>query len=221
MIELSLWSAFLVALLGGGHCIGMCGGLVMALGMQLPQPKWLFLLSYNIGRIFSYVLAGALLGYLGHATTRLDFLLPIQEILYLFSSLILILLGLYISNLWHGLLLVEKFGGKLWRKIEPLGRKLLPIKNLRHAFLAGMVWGWLPCGLVYSVLIAALASASAQNGATLMLMFGLGTLPMLLSMGFASTHLKPLLQSEKVKLVCGAMVTMFGVMGLYRLFWLS
>jgi sulfite exporter TauE/SafE len=221
MIELSLWSAFLVAMLGGGHCIGMCGGLVMALGMQLPQPKWLYLLSYNLGRISSYILAGALFGYIGSASIALDFLLPIQQILYLLSSLMLILLGLYLANLWHGLLLIEKFGTRLWRKVEPIGRRLLPIRHLGHAFLAGIIWGWLPCGLVYSVLIAALATASPQHGAAMMLMFGLGTLPMLLSMGFASAHLKPLLQSERVRMLCGAMVTMFGVMGLYRLFIMS
>ena len=108
MIELSLWSAFLVAMLGGGHCIGMCGGLMMAVGMQLPQPKWLYLLTYNLGRISSYALAGALVGSLGQASSVLEFILPIQQILFLLSSLMLLLLGLYIANLWHGLLLIEK-----------------------------------------------------------------------------------------------------------------
>ncbi len=218
MIELSLWSAFLVAMFGGGHCIGMCGGLMMAVGMQIPQPKWLYLLTYNLGRITSYIIAGALVGWLGQASSVLVVILPIQQILFLISSIMLIMLGLYIANLWHGLLLIEKFGGRLWRSLEPLAKKILPIQNLSQAFLAGMLWGWLPCGLVYSVLIAALASGSAHHGAAMMLMFGLGTLPMLISLGLASAKLKPLLQNERVKLVCGSMVTMFGVMGLYRLF---
>lgn len=219
MIELSLWSAFLVAMLGGGHCIGMCGGLMMAVGMQLPQPKWLYLLTYNLGRISSYALAGALVGSLGQASSVLEFILPIQQILFLLSSLMLLLLGLYIANLWHGLLLIEKLGGRLWVRVEPWARKLLPIQHLPQAFFAGMLWGWLPCGLVYSVLIGALSSGSAQNGAIMMLMFGLGTLPMLISLGFASAKLKPVLQSERLRMICGGMIAMFGIMGLYRLFW--
>jgi len=219
MIELSLWSAFLVAMLGGGHCIGMCGGLMMAVGMQLPQPKWLYLLTYNLGRISSYALAGALVGSLGQASSVLEFILPIQQILFLLSSLMLLLLGLYIANLWHGLLLIEKLGGRLWVRVEPWARKLLPIQHLPQAFFAGMLWGWLPCGLVYSVLIGALASGSAQNGAIMMLMFGLGTLPMLISLGFTSAKLKPVLQSERLRMICGGMIAMFGIMGLYRLFW--
>ena len=219
MIELSLWSAFLVAMLGGGHCIGMCGGLMMAVGMQLPQPKWLYLLTYNLGRISSYALAGALVGSLGQASSVLEFILPIQQILFLLSSLMLLLLGLYIANLWHGLLLIEKLGGRLWVRVEPWARKLLPIQHLPQAFFAGMLWGWLPCGLVYSVLIGALASGSAQNGAIMMLIFGLGTLPMLISLGFASAKLKPVLQSERLRMICGGMIAMFGIMGLYRLFW--
>jgi len=219
MIELSLWSAFLVAMLGGGHCIGMCGGLMMAVGMQLPQPKWLYLLTYNLGRISSYALAGALVGSLGQASSVLEFILPIQQILFLLSSLMLLLLGLYIANLWHGLLLIEKLGGRLWVRVEPWARKLLPIQHLPQAFFAGMLWGWLPCGLVYSVLIGALASGSAQNGAIMMLMFGLGTLPMLISLGFASAKLKPVLQSERLRMIFGGMIAMFGIMGLYRLFW--
>jgi sulfite exporter TauE/SafE len=130
----------------------------------------------------------------------------------------LIFLGLYLANLWHGLLLVEKLGSKLWRKIEPMGRKLIPMRHLGHAFLAGIIWGWLPCGLMYSVLIAALATASPQYGMAMMLMFGLGTLPVLLSVGFAGTQFKPLLQRERLRLLCGAMVAMFGVVGLLRVF---
>ena len=197
----------------------MCGGLMMAVGMQLPQPKWLYLLTYNLGRISSYALAGALVGSLGQASSVLEFILPIQQILFLLSSLMLLLLGLYIANLWHGLLLIEKLGGRLWVRVEPWARKLLPIQHLPQAFFAGMLWGWLPCGLVYSVLIGALASGSAQNGAIMMLMFGLGTLPMLISLGFASAKLKPVLQSERLRMICGGMIAMFGIMGLYRLFW--
>jgi len=221
MIELSLWSAFLVALLGGGHCVGMCGGLMVAVGMQLPQPRWAYLLIYNLGRITSYILAGALAGWIGASGLLFDVLFPVQKILYLLSNLMLLLLGLYLGNVWHGLLFIEKIGGKFWRKIEPIGRKLFPIRNLPMAYLAGVLWGWLPCGLVYSVLVAALASAKPIHGAAIMLMFGLGTLPALLSVGAASHQLKPFLQNEKLRLICGGMVTMFGVVGLYRLFSLT
>lgn len=194
---------------------------MVAVGMQLPQPRWLYLLVYNVGRISSYVFAGALAGWLGASGLLFDFLFPIQKLFYLLSNLMLLLLGLYLGNIWHGLLFFEKIGGRFWRKIEPLGRRLFPIKNLRVAYVAGLLWGWLPCGLVYSVLVAALASAKPMHGAAIMLMFGLGTLPMLLSVGAASHQLKPYLQNEKLRLICGGMVAMFGAVGLYRLLMLA
>lgn len=216
MIELSFFSAFLVGLLGGGHCIGMCGGFVSAVSVYLPQQKsnkLIFLFTYNTGRILSYAIAGVLAGLLGASSFFLNHILPIQNILYLLSSGMLILLGLYLAGIWHGLTYLEKIGGVLWQHIQPYSKKFIPIKNLKHALILGGLWGWLPCGLVYSVLIAAIATGSALNGGLLMLAFGLGTLPTLLAMGLTAIKLKNFLQHIWVRRGCGLLVIGFGLTG--------
>jgi sulfite exporter TauE/SafE len=219
MPELSLISAFLVGLLGGGHCVGMCGGIVGAVSLSLPgqKPRPSFQLAYNAGRIASYTLAGALAGLLGASSLFLQHLLPIEKGLYLVASLMLVALGLYLAGWWRGVLVLEKAGGLLWKRLQPLSRHLLPVRNVRQGFALGMVWGWLPCGLVYSVLVAALATGSAWNGAALMLAFGLGTLPTLLAMGLAAVRLKSFLQTAWVRQASGLLVLVFGVVGLVRL----
>jgi uncharacterized protein len=223
MIELSFLSAFLVGLLGGGHCVGMCGGIVSAVSMHLPnqtknQPKILFLIAYNAGRILSYTLAGALAGLLGASSFFLNHVLPIQHLLYFMSSLMLILLGLYLAGFWYGITYIENAGRSLWEKLQPYSKKFIPVQNLKQAFALGGLWGWLPCGLVYSVLIAAIATGSALNGGLLMLAFGLGTLPTLLAMGITAVKLKTALQNIWVRRVSGLLVLGFGLVGIYRLF---
>jgi sulfite exporter TauE/SafE len=223
MIELSLISAFLVGLLGGGHCIGMCGGIVSAVSMHLPkqsksQPKILFLITYNAGRILSYTLAGMLAGLVGASSIFLNHILPIQHLLYLMSSLMLILLGLYLAGFWHGVTYIENAGRSLWAKLQPYSKKFIPVQNLKQAFALGGLWGWLPCGLVYSVLIAAIATGNAISGGLLMLAFGLGTLPILLAIGMTAVKLKATLQNVWVRRASGLMVLGFGLLGIFRLF---
>lgn len=215
MLELSLTAAFLVGLLGGGHCVGMCGGIVGAIGMTLPadRSRLPFLLGYNGGRIFSYALAGTLAGALGASGLLLDHLFPVGKLLYALANLMLVLLGLYLAGIWRVLTRLEALGGLLWRRIQPLTRRLLPVRTPLRAFLLGMLWGWLPCGLVYSVLVAAIASASAAGGGMLMLAFGLGTLPTLLTMGLAAARLKSWLQQRWLRRLCGLVVVGFGLMG--------
>ena len=226
MIELSLISAFLVGLLGGGHCIGMCGGIVSAVSMHLPnqakdapqkQPKIFFLIAYNAGRILSYTLAGVLAGLIGASSFFIGHVLPIQHMLYLISSLMLILLGLYLAGFWHGITLIENVGRALWVKLQPYSKRYIPVQNLKQAFVLGGLWGWLPCGLVYSVLIAAIATGSALNGGLLMLAFGLGTLPTLLAMGMTAVKLKTTLQNVWVRRASGLLVLGFGLFGIFNL----
>jgi sulfite exporter TauE/SafE len=220
MIELSFLSAFLVGLLGGGHCIGMCGGFVGAVSVHLPQhksSKLPFLLAYNTGRILSYAMAGVVAGFIGATSFFLSHILPIQKALYLVSSGMLILLGLYLAGFWHGLTYLEKIGSVLWKYIQPYSKKFIPIKNLNQAFILGGLWGWLPCGLVYSVLIAAIATGSAVNGGLLMLAFGLGTLPTLLAMGLAAVKLKSFLQNIWVRRASGLLVIAFGLAGTFNI----
>lgn len=226
MIELSLISAFLVGLLGGGHCVGMCGGIVSAVSMHLPNqsknthqkhPKIFFLIAYNAGRILSYTLAGVLAGLIGASSFFLNHVLPIQHMLYLVSSVMLILLGLYLAGFWHGITVIENVGRALWVKLQPYSKRYIPVQNLKQAFVLGGLWGWLPCGLVYSVLIAAIATGSALNGGLLMLAFGLGTLPTLLAMGMTAVKLKTALQNVWVRRVSGLLVLGFGILGIFNL----
>lgn len=221
MPELSLISALLVGLLGGGHCAGMCGGIVSAVSLSLPgqQPKIGYHFSYNAGRIASYTLAGVLAGLLGSSSLFLNQLLPVEKLLYLLANLMLIALGLYLAGWWRGVLVLERAGGALWKRIQPLSKKFLPVHTWRQAFVLGLLWGWLPCGLVYSVLVAALATGSALQGGALMLAFGLGTLPALLAMGMAAVRLKGFLQHLWVRRGSGLLVLGFGVFGLLKLFW--
>lgn len=219
MIEISYLAVFLVGLLGGGHCVGMCGGLVSAVTITLPKarPKLPFLLAYNTGRILSYALAGMLVGALGASSLVLQHLLPIQQILYGVSNILLILLGLYLSGIWAGLTYLEKLGAPIWRRIQPYAKRFLPADTWLKSLIVGTLWGWLPCGLVYSVLIAALASASALKGGLLMLCFGLGTLPTLLTMGLMAVKLKTVLHQVWVRRLSGLLVLGFGVIGLANL----
>src|SRR5450830_62321 len=220
MIELSLIGAFLVGLLGGGHCAGICGGIVGAVTMTLPKsrPKIGFLLAYNAGRITSYTLVGVLAGVIGASSFFLEHVLPIERILYGLASVMLIVLGLYLAGIWHGVTKLEKIGSVIWKKLQPLSKRFLPVTTVSQAFLLVIIWGWLPCGLVYSVLVAALATGSPAQGGMLMLAFGLGTLPVLLAMGMAAVSLKGWLQNIWVRRISGLLVLGFGVVGLIRLF---
>jgi len=220
MIELSVLAAFLVGLLGGGHCVGMCGGIVGAVTVSLPgsKPKFGFLLGYNGGRILSYTLAGALAGAVGASSFFLDHVLPIEKILYGLASSMLVLLGLYLAGIWHGVTYLEHLGGNAWKRLQPYTKRFLPVRTFRQAFMVGTLWGWLPCGLVYSVLVAALATGSPVGGAMLMLAFGLGTLPALLAMGLAAVRLKAWLQHIWVRRLSGLAVIGFGFAGLLSLF---
>lgn len=218
MIEFSLLAALLAGLLGGVHCVGMCGGIVAAFSFRADgsAPPFRLHLSYNLGRVFSYTLFGALAGTLGASLKLADFL-PVQTLLYVLAQIVMILLGLYLAGWSQWVLIFERAGGVLWRQVKPLFQKLLPVKSVPQALLAGMAWGWLPCGLVYSVLVSALAAGSATSGAALMLAFGLGTLPTLLGMGLFARQIQPFMQQLWVRRAAGLTVAGFGVWGLLTL----
>ncbi len=123
----------------------------------------------------------------------------------------MIVLGLYLTGWWHGILVIEKAGQRIWRVIEPLGKRFMPPRTPLQVFGLGLVWGWLPCGLVYSALALAAVSASPQRGTLLMLGFGLGTLPMLLAMGSVAGRLRKIVQHSLVREISGAIIILFGV----------
>ena len=206
-----LASALILGLLGGGHCIGMCGGLMGALTLAIPaeqrQRRLQLLLAYNLGRITSYTCAGLLVGAAGWAVASG----PAATVLRVIAGLLLIAMGLYLAGWWSGLTRIEGLGRVLWRRIEPLARGLLPVRNARRALLLGALWGWLPCGLVYSTLLWAASQGDALDSALLMLAFGLGTLPVLLATGLAAERLTALLRQRGVRIAGGLLVILFGL----------
>ena len=220
MLETGFWVIFLAGLLGGGHCMGMCGGIVTALTLNLPagQQRWKIMLSYNSGRLLSYVSAGVLLGGLAEAGLSLIATRPAQMALLVLANLMLIAMGLYLAGLSSAITTLERIGRPVWSKLQPLLARLLPIRSAKTALLAGMLWGWLPCGLVYSASLSALASGKAVQGGLLMLAFGLGTLPNLLLMGVFADTLRQFIQQKPVRLLAGLLVA---GMGLSRLLLLA
>jgi len=211
-------TAFIAGLMGSVHCVGMCGGIVGALTYGLPEPirqspaRLLpFLLSYNFGRIASYTVAGMVTGYLGNFAGGFIAEYRGWMVLRILAALIMITMGLYVGGWWQGLLRLEQLGGHIWKHLRPVGQRLMPVTSLPHALLLGLVWGWLPCGLVYTMLIWTLASGGWQEGAMFMLSFGAGTLPALLAVGAASAWLGRGLQRVALRRLAGAVVIIFGL----------
>jgi sulfite exporter TauE/SafE len=214
--EVGYAAIFLVGLLGGTHCVGMCGGIVGALSMHAPQGRMALSvqLAYNLGRIASYTAAGMLAGALAQIVGEL---LPLQRALYLFASLMLVAMGVYLLGLTQSLAWLEKRGQLVWRRVQPVTARFLPVRGAAQALPLGLLWGWLPCGLVYSALTTALASGSAGKGALLMLAFGLGTLPNLLLAGLLLVRFRRFAQARATRLVSGLLVLAYGLYGVFNL----
>lgn len=224
---IGLLPVFLVGLLGSVHCAGMCGGIVAALSAPgqarkaFPVPvrtvgAATHVAAYNAGRLASYATAGALAGGLGGGIGTLAGLPALQVAGYWAANLMLVALGLYLIDAWRGLAWLERGGRVLWRRVAPMLAVLKPFDSPGRLFAAGALWGWLPCGMVYSVLVTAMLSGSAPGGAAVMLAFGLGTLPMLAAIGMAGVRLRTVLQLRAVRAACGLLVLGFGLLGLWR-----
>ncbi|MFJ4157651.1 sulfite exporter TauE/SafE family protein [Pseudomonas sp. NPDC089752] len=206
-----LGSALVLGLLGGGHCLGMCGGLMGALTLAIPPEqrgrRARLLLAYNLGRILSYACAGLLLGLAGWAVASSPAALALRVV----AALLLIAMGLYLAGWWSGLTRIEALGRGLWRHIQPVASRLLPVSSVPRALLLGALWGWLPCGLVYSTLLWAASQGNAGYSAALMLAFGLGTWPVLLATGLAAERVNSLLRRRSVRMAGGLLVILFGI----------
>jgi len=223
---------FLVAGLAGSvHCAGMCGGIVSAFSVGAPSAApararmipiaragagAAHVLAYNTGRIASYMLAGAVAGGVAGSIASLTRMASAQLAAYWMANLMLAAMGLYLMGAWRGLARVEQAGDMLWRRVQPLVKPLLPMDTPLKALALGGLWGWVPCGMVYSVLLTAMLAGSALEGALVMGAFGLGTLPMLLAMGAAGAQLRQYLQRRAVRMACGLLVLGFGILGLAR-----
>ena len=223
-----------MGLLGGVHCVGMCGGIVSAFSVATPRHRpfpvpiatqshhvsliaesGTRVLAFNVGRIGSYMLAGAFAGLLGSVPALLH-LVALQTAAYWLANLMLVALGLTLMNVWHGLGRVEAIAQLAWRRVQPVMRRLLPVTHMWQATALGGLWGCVPCGMVYSVLMTALLTGSATQGAMVMLAFGLGTLPLLFILGVLGTSVQAFLQKTAVRRLAGLLVLMFGLLGLFR-----
>lgn len=218
MLDTGLVAIFLVGLLGGTHCVGMCGGIVGALAAQGSggRPAWRLHLAYNFGRILSYSLAGALIGAIGGFGLAFGPVATVQLSFYVLANLMLVALGFYLMGFTRSLALAERLGQSFWNRIRPLTSRFLPARSVGQALPLGMLWGWLPCGLVYSVLATALVSGSAVRGAVGMFVFGLGTLPNLLLAGLLFSRFRRFAQAPAVRMLSGLLVLGFGLHGLYN-----
>lgn len=217
--EWLIGSSFLMGLMGSVHCIGMCGGIVGALTLPTPartiaiQPRVdrSLPIFYNLGRISSYTLAGALAGTLGLALFDLTQLDRVATAGRVIAGGFMLTLGLYLGGWWRGLGALERLGAKAWRYIEPFGRGVLPPQRPLQAFALGLVWGWLPCGMVYAALGAAVASGGGANGAAVMAAFGLGTLPMLLAMSVGARGGWLQLRHARARAAVGVLLVLGGL----------
>lgn len=206
-----LLSALILGLLGGGHCLGMCGGLMGALTLAIPKEqrsrRFRLLLAYNLGRIFSYACAGLLIGLAGWAVANS----PAAMLLRVVAALLLMCMGLYLAGWWSGLTRIEGLGRWLWRYVQPVASRMLPVTSLPRALLLGALWGWLPCGLVYSTLLWSASQGNALHSAVLMLAFGVGTWPVLLATGLAAERTTALLRKRGIRIIGGLLVMLFGL----------
>jgi hypothetical protein len=206
-----LLSALVLGLLGGGHCLGMCGGLMGALTMAIPPDqrgrRLRLLVAYNLGRVSSYAVAGFLIGLAGWAIANS----PAAMALRVVAALLLITMGLYLAGWWSGLTRIEALGRGIWRHIQPIASRLMPVTSFPRALILGALWGWLPCGLVYSTLLWSASQGDAVDSALLMLAFGIGTWPVLLATGLAAERLTALLRKRGVRVAGGIMVILFGI----------
>lgn len=221
--ELAFQSSFLVAfamgLFSSMHCIGMCGSIIGTLTLSLkPEIRskkgklFPYILNYNLGRIVSYAMAGALASVVGTLLTT-----PLAEgqghrLLQILSATITTSAGLYIAGWFPRFAYIEKAGGKFWKLIEPYGRKLIPVQTKIQAFLFGMVWGWLPCGLVYAALALAITVGDVRQSALTMLAFGLGTLPAVMSVGIMTGILTRLSRMQYFKQAVGLLMIGLAIM---------
>ncbi|UIP29333.1 sulfite exporter TauE/SafE family protein [Photobacterium sp. TLY01] len=209
------FAAFVIGLLGAGHCLGMCGGIAAAITLGMPgqqqNRRFPYLLCYNTGRLVSYAAAGAVIGGAVAGMATLSGLSTALLFLRIFAAVMMILLALYIGQWWQGVTKIEVLGQSLWRFISPFAKSMLPLKSPLAAFPFGLVWGWLPCGLVYSMLSWAAVAGNAASGAGVMLAFGLGTLPAMLLVGSFAETLKQWLSNQVVKKTSALLLLAYGI----------
>lgn len=209
-MNVDLLGALFIGFLGSAHCIGMCGGIASAMSITAvtASDRYLTIFLYNIGRLLSYFVAGLIVGGAISSASMLITDSSGLNWLRLLSALVMIVLALHIGKWWQGIVHLEKLGQWLWKRISPAAQKLLPLTSPLHALPLGFLWGWLPCGLVYSALTWAAVSGSAINGGMTMFAFGLGTLPSMLLVGISANSMNKLKNSIIFRQI-GALLLLF------------
>jgi len=214
-LYLSYSSAFIIGLLGSTHCLAMCGGISASLSMALPVGKGfrlrqsLLLLTFNFGRIGSYALIATLVALI---STNVAAHSKIAGMLLMtLAGLLLIFMGLSMGQWWQGIRFVEKVGTPVWRRLSPLTKRLLPVNHAGQALALGALWGWLPCGLVYSTLGWAALQPTVPSAALTMVFFGLGTLPSMLATGYAANWIRNIKGSQGFRKLSGVLLILFGL----------
>jgi len=217
----AIFSAFVVGLFSTLHCLGMCGGIIGALSLSLPAEirdnrlKLLpYVSAYNVGRLSSYTAAGAIAGGLGHSIV--SGISPAHGHLILLGAAFVTMtgIGLYLAGWFPRFSRIEKLGRPIWARLEPLGKRLLPVKSPLQAFFFGTIWGWLPCSLVYSALLWSTSTGNSLQGAALMLAFGFGTLPAVMTAGIVSGWMVRLGQRPYLRVAIGLSIVAMAVVSL-------
>lgn len=208
-------AAFVIGLLGSTHCFTMCGGISASLSMALPLGRgfqWrrlMLLLAFNGGRISSYVLIATLIALL--STTASSQWFALGPVLRAIAGGLLIVMGLSMAQWWQGIRHIERIGAPVWRRLQPLTAKVLPVRTPPQALALGALWGWLPCGLVYSTLGWAALQPSVGSAAATMAFFGLGTLPSMLATGLAAGWIRNLRQNPRFRRLAGTLLIALGI----------
>lgn len=217
-LELIATTAFMVGLVGGAHCAAMCGGIIAACSPAAAKKtgRWPFALAYNAGRIASYTVAGALAGAVGQGALALRAGPAAQQVMLAAAGMSMLLLALYVSGFAGVVRGVEAAGARAWRHIQPYSRWFLPADTLPRALGLGALWGWLPCGMVYGVLLTALATGDALHGALVMLAFGFGTLPNVLAIALIARRLQGVTRSRAARVVIAAAIAAIGVVAVLK-----
>jgi sulfite exporter TauE/SafE len=219
MSTMLLLSATVMGLLGSTHCVAMCGGVVAVACGALPTARrdrplaqLPYTLAYNAGRVASYAVAGALAGLLGSTLASFGFAERAFLALRVVAAALMIAVGLYLAGFVKVLRWAERAGEPVWRRVAPLARRFVPVRAPGHALVLGLMWGWMPCGLVYAALGAAATAGSALGGAMTMAAFGIGTLPTLLAMGSAAAAIARLSKAPAIRTAAAAVILGFGAL---------
>jgi len=219
MTGIDLGTVFLVAFLGSiGHCIGMCGGFIMAYSAAKVDREWskahqsVAHFLYNIGRVVSYMIIGAAFGLMGK---MFAFSMASKGALFIFIGVLMVLMGLSLMGKLKFITYLESSGANssLFRR---LFRALITSKTLPSFFLLGMLNGFVPCGFVYFFAAFAAATASPLWGAVVMLVFGLATVPVLFTVGFFAGLAQKMRFREVAVQVAGALVIFYGLFTGYK-----